>query len=317
MAKSRNSARSSASGHPREQTPAKPGKAAEPSGEAAGSKPAPGLYVVPTPIGNMRDITLRALDILQQVDLIACEDTRVTGRLLDFHGITTPVTAYHDHNAPRVRPELLRRAEGGASIALVSDAGTPLISDPGYRLVQEAVAKSIAVTALPGASAVMTALTASGLPTDRFLFLGFPPSRASARKKLFGEVASVQASLVFFESARRLAASLGAMAVVFRNRDAVVARELTKRYEELRRDTLPALAKHYTQAGPPKGEVVVIVGPPGDLPPPGPAEIDRLLRDALKTQSMRDAVSAVSDATGVARREVYDRGLALTGRGRR
>jgi 16S rRNA (cytidine1402-2'-O)-methyltransferase len=267
--------------------------------------------VVPTPIGNMRDITLRALDILQGVDLIACEDTRVTGRLLDHHGITTPVTPYHDFNARRVRPELLRRLAAGAAIALVSDAGTPLISDPGYRLVREATMAGQAVTALPGASAVLTALTASALPPDRFLYIGFPPPRTSARKQAFQEIATVRATIVAFESPRRLAGCLGDMHAALGEREAVVARELTKRFEELRRGTLAELAFHYARSGPPKGEVVIVVAPPGDRPPPAEDTIDDLLREAIEGRSLRDAVDIVADRLGLPRRTVYERALAL------
>ena len=259
----------------------------------------------------MRDITLRALDILQQADLIACEDTRVTGRLLDFHGVTTPVTAYHDHNAPRVRPALLRRLAAGESIALVSDAGTPLISDPGYRLVQAAVEQDIHVIALPGPSAVMTALTASGLPTDRFLFLGFLPPRASARRTALQDVAAVETTTVYFESPRRLAGCLGDMADVLGNRQAAIARELTKRFEELRRGSLSELAAHYAKEGPPKGEIVIVVGPPGKAEAPSTETIDRLLQEAMKRQSLRDAVAEISARTGASRNAVYDRALAL------
>jgi 16S rRNA (cytidine1402-2'-O)-methyltransferase len=267
--------------------------------------------VVPTPIGNMRDITLRALDILQDVALIACEDTRVTGRLLDHHGITTPVTPYHEHNARRVRPELLRRLAEGASIALVSDAGTPLISDPGYRLVREATMAGHSVTALPGASAVLTALTASALPPDRFLFIGFPPPRASARRQAFEEIVAVRASLVAFESARRLAGCLSDMRAVLGDREVVVARELTKHFEELRRGTLSELALHYTRTGPPKGEVVIVVAPPGDEPPPEEDAVDALLRETIPGRSLRDAVDIVAVRLGLPRRTVYERALAL------
>jgi 16S rRNA (cytidine1402-2'-O)-methyltransferase len=259
----------------------------------------------------MRDITLRALDILQNVDLIACEDTRVTGRLLDHHGVTTPVTPYHEHNARRVRPELLRRLAAGASIALVSDAGTPLISDPGYRFVREAAMAGNMVTALPGPSAVLTALTASALPPDRFLFIGFPPPRASARKQVFQDIATVRASLIAFESARRLAGCLSDMAAVLGAREAVVARELTKRFEELRRGTLPELALHYTRTGPPKGEVVIVVAPGSGEPPADEDRVDELLRETIPGRSLRDAVDIVADQLGMPRRTIYERALAI------
>ena len=311
MAKSRTFSRSGAPGNPPDRAPAGTENRAEPNRAGAGSKPAPGLYIVPTPIGNLQDITLRALDILQSVELIACEDTRVTGHLLDAHGITTPVTPYHEHNAPRVRPQLLRRLKAGASIALVSDAGTPTISDPGYRLVSEAAAADVPVVALPGASAVITALAASALPTDRFLFMGFLPSRATARRRALEEIAAVRASLVLFESPRRLAGCLADLAQVLGDRDAAIARELTKRFEEIRRAPLSALAQDYARNGPPKGEVVIVVAPPGDAAPPSEDAIDALLRDALGDHSLRDAVDLVTAKTGVPRRTVYARALSL------
>jgi 16S rRNA (cytidine1402-2'-O)-methyltransferase len=303
--------RATSPGDPPDRKPVGDVEASEGSRDGGGSKPPPGLYVVPTPIGNMRDITLRALDILQAVDLIACEDTRVTGRLLDQYGITTPVTPYHEHNARRVRPELLHRIGAGARIALVSDAGTPLISDPGYRLVREAVEAGYAVTSLPGPSAVLTALAAAALPTDRFLFIGFPPPRASARKQAFREIAAVRASLVIFESARRLAGCLSDMQEVLGDRDAVVARELTKRYEEVRRGTLSALARDFTRSGPPKGEIVIVVAPPGDAPAPEEDTIDSLLRETLPGRTLRDAVDLVAVRLDLPRRTVYERALAI------
>lgn len=309
--KSRNDFRATAPGDPPDPKPVGEDVNSEGSRDDSGSKPARGLYVVPTPIGNLRDITLRALDILQAVELIACEDTRVTARLLDAHGITTPVTPYHEHNARRVRPELLRRLAQGASIALVSDAGTPLISDPGYRLVREATEAGHDVTALPGPSAVLTALAGAGLPTDRFLFIGFPPPRTSARKAAFKEIAAVRATLVVFESARRIAGSLADMREALGDRDAVVARELTKRFEEYRRGTLSELAQHYAREGPPKGEIVILVAPPGDAPPPEEEDIDDLLREAFPGRTLRDAVDLVAGRLDLPRRAVYERALAI------
>ena len=275
------------------------------------SKPAPGLYVVATPIGNSGDITVRALDVLRGADLVASEDTRVTAKLFMRYGIATRLVAYHDHNAERVRPGLLARLAAGAVVALVSDAGTPLISDPGFKLVRAAVAAGLPVTALPGASAVLAALVLSGLPTDRFLFAGFLDSRAERRRRTLAELAAVPASLVFFESARRLADTLADMHAQLGERDAAVGRELTKRFEEMRRGGLSALAAHYREAGPPKGEVVVVVGPPAEAATDTPT-LDDLLRDALAHQSLRDAADAVAKATGRPRREVYARALALT-----
>jgi 16S rRNA (cytidine1402-2'-O)-methyltransferase len=268
--------------------------------------------LVATPIGNIRDVTLRALDVLASADILACEDTRVTAKLLRVYGITAAQTfPYHEHNAEKMRPKLLARLREGASVALISDAGTPLVSDPGYKLVREALSCDVAVHAVPGASAGIAALISAGLPPDRYLFAGFPPPRRAARTVVFRELSRVPASLVFFESARRLAASLADMAAVFGPRPAAVARELTKLHEEIRRDSLDALARHYGEAGPPKGEVVIVVGPPA--PDAAPADIDSLLREALATMSLRDAAAAVSAATDTPRRDVYARALALSG----
>ena len=270
----------------------------------------PGLYIVATPIGNIRDITLRALDIIASADVLACEDTRVTQKLLRAYDITAAkIFPYHEHNAETVRPKLMARLRAGEKIALVSDAGTPLISDPGYKLVREAVEENIAVYAAPGASASLAALVSAGLPTDRFLFAGFLPSRSSARQQSLREVVAVPASLVFYESARRLADSLGDMAEVLGPRPAAVARELTKLYEEIRRGPLDELAAHYAVAGAPKGEVVIVVGAPGkEL---GEVDIDSMLRDALGEMSLRDAAATVSEASGQPRRKVYARALEL------
>jgi 16S rRNA (cytidine1402-2'-O)-methyltransferase len=273
------------------------------------SKPAPGLYIVATPIGNAGDITVRALELLRQADLVASEDTRVTAKLFARYGIATRLVSYHDHNAERVRPGLLARLAAGAVVALVSDAGTPLISDPGFKLVRAALEAGLPVTTLPGASAVLAALVLSGLPTDRFLFAGFLDARAERRRRTLAELAAVPATLVFFESARRLADALADMHDRLGDRQASVGRELTKRFEEMRRGTLSALAAHYREAGPPKGEVVVIVGAPRD--DAAPVSLDALLSDALAHQSLRDAAEAVAKATGRPRREVYARALEL------
>jgi 16S rRNA (cytidine1402-2'-O)-methyltransferase len=277
----------------------------------------PGLYLVATPIGNARDITLRALDVLARADVLAAEDTRNTRRLLEIHGIRRSgrILPYHDHNGAAQRPRLLAALADGRSVALVSDAGTPLVADPGYRLAREAMAAGHAVTAVPGASALLAALSVAGLPTDRFLFAGFPPPRGSPRRRSLAELAQVPATLVFYESPRRLAASLADMAAVFgAGRPAAVCRELTKRFEETRRDGLGALAGHYAGAGEPKGEVVVLVGPP--LAPEAPVEaLDAALAAALESQSVRDAAAEVAAALGMPRRQVYARALELA-RGR-
>lgn len=295
---------------------------AEPIEGGQRSKPgqsefAPGLYVVATPIGNATDITLRALDLLRVADLIACEDTRVTAKLMARHAIATPRLPYHEHNAEAMRPKLIARLKENARIALVSDAGTPLISDPGYRLVREAVAEGIAVTTLPGPSAPLAALVLSGLPSDRFLFAGFLPPKETARRRALGELAGVAATLIFFETAPRLAASLADMAAVLGDRPAAVARELTKLFEEVRRASLTALAAHYRDAGAPRGEMVVVVGPPDANPPALAGEaLDQRLVEALATMSIKDASTALAAETGLKRRDVYARALALAGRGK-
>ncbi len=292
----------------------------EPSRARRRSKPAeagplaPGLYLVATPIGNLADISLRALDVLARADLIACEDTRTSRKLLGAHGIQGALTAYHEHNAARVRPRLMERLKCGAAVALISDAGTPLVSDPGFKLVEAAIAGGVAVTAIPGASAGLTALSVSGLPTDRFFFAGFLPAKAGARRRVLAELAPLRASLVFYESARRLPAALAQMAEVLGPRPAAVARELTKLHEEVRRGALPELAAHNRTAGPPKGEVVVVVGPPQEGPSPRAAEdLDARLRAALAGASLRDAVATVAAARGLPRKRVYARALELAG----
>ncbi|MHB1217012.1 MAG: 16S rRNA (cytidine(1402)-2'-O)-methyltransferase [Alphaproteobacteria bacterium] len=284
--------------------------AEKPKGAASGSKSGR-LVVVATPIGNLGDITLRALEALKAADVIACEDTRTTAKLLARHFVRRPTTPYHDHNAQKARPILLARMAKGETVALVSDAGTPLVADPGYKLVTEAIASGIGVAFMPGASAPIAALILSGLPTDRFLFAGFLPPKTAARRAALQEFASLRASLVFFESPQRLAGSLADMVTVLGDRPAAVARELTKLYEEVRRGSLAELAAHYGESGPPKGEIVVVVGPPLAREAPSEADLDALLRAALKRESLRDAVAAVAEATGEKRRAVYARALAL------
>jgi 16S rRNA (cytidine1402-2'-O)-methyltransferase len=271
---------------------------------------AAGLYIIATPIGNARDISLRALDTLKSCDLIAAEDTRVTAKLLAIHGISKPLTAYNDHNAPRERPRLLARLAGGARIALVSDAGTPLISDPGYKLVRDAIAADVAVHAVPGASSVLTALALAGLPTDKFFFAGFLPQKSGERHTALAAFKAVPGTLIFFESAQRLAHSLVDLAAVLGNRPAAVARELTKLHEEMRRGDLTSLAEHYAQADTPKGEVTLVVGPPVE----GIADYDRadsLLEKALAFMPVRAASDLVAEALDLPRRELYARALAL------
>ncbi len=273
---------------------------------------APGLHIVATPIGNLGDITLRALTALAGADLIACEDTRVTRKLLDRYGIARPLTPYHEHNAAKARPMLLRRLAEGAAIALVSDAGTPLISDPGYKLVRAAQDAGHTVTALPGASAVMAALAVAGLPTDQFLFVGFLPPKEAARRARIAELARIPATLILFESGPRLAATLADLAAgLGEQREAALCRELTKLHEEIRRGELATLAESYAHDTP-RGEIVLVVAPPQAIEPVSAAETETLLRQALKRVSLKDAVGEVADATGLPRREVYQRALELT-----
>lgn len=272
------------------------------------------LYLVATPIGNLRDVTLRALDTLAAAAAIACEDTRVTSRLLARHGISKPMVAYHDHNAERVRPRLLDRLRAGEAIALVSDAGSPLVSDPGFKLVRAALAQGIPVTAVPGPSAAIAALQLSGLPAERFFFAGFLPAKTAARRKALLELKAVPGTLVFFETAPRLAHALADMADVLGARPAAVARELTKMFEEVRRDSLALLARHYAEAGPPKGEIAVVVAPPEARPVADATDVDVLLSDALAHLPLSAAAAEVARATGLPRRELYRRALELKNR---
>jgi 16S rRNA (cytidine1402-2'-O)-methyltransferase len=275
---------------------------------------AAGLHLVATPIGNLRDITLRALETLAGADLIACEDTRITRRLLDHYGIAAPLTPYHEHNAAAARPKLLDRLAAGASVALVSDAGTPLVSDPGFKLVRAAHDAGHTVTALPGASATLAALASAGLPTDRFFFEGFLPAKQGQRKTRIAELARIPATLILFESGPRLGAALADLAAGLGGREAAVCRELTKLHEEVRRGELGELAQAYAQGAETRGEIVIVIAPPaGDTAAFDQGELDTLLRRALDRASVKDAVNEVASATGRPRREVYQRALALNG----
>lgn len=280
------------------------------------SKLAPGLYLVATPIGNMEDITLRALTVLAGVDAVLCEDTRVSGKLLARFHIAAKKIPYHDHNTDRVRPGIVARLQAGATLALISDAGTPLVSDPGFKLVRDAIAAGISVTAVPGASAVLAGLLLAGLPPDKFLFAGFLPPKPGARRRSLDALKAVPATLVFFESGPRLADSLFDMAAMLGDRDAAVARELTKLYEEVKRGGLAQLAAHYQKTGGPKGEIVVVVAPPAGEVAADAATLDDALIAALARVSLRQAVAEIAASTGLPRREVYARALALTGAGR-
>jgi 16S rRNA (cytidine1402-2'-O)-methyltransferase len=275
----------------------------------AGKVP-PGLYVVATPIGNLGDITLRALETLAGADVIACEDTRVTRKLIDRYGIATPLFAYHEHNAAEARPKLLSRLADGQSVALVSDAGTPLISDPGFKLVRAARDVGHRVSVLPGASAVLAALAVGGLPTDRFFFEGFLPPKQTARQKRIATLANIQATLVLFESGSRLPSTLADLAGTLGPRAAAVCRELTKLHEEVRYENLDVLARLHADGAETRGEFVVLIAPPTEEQRAD--DIDTLLKRALSRVSVKDAVGEVAVATGRPRREIYQRALALT-----
>ncbi|NVO14298.1 MAG: 16S rRNA (cytidine(1402)-2'-O)-methyltransferase [Rhodoplanes sp.] len=272
---------------------------------------ASGLHVVATPIGHLEDVSLRALATLAAADLIACEDTRVTRKLLARYGISRPLTAYHEHNATVARPKILARLAAGEAVALVSDAGTPLVSDPGFRLVREAREAGVPVTAVPGPSAVLTALTIAGLPTDRFFFEGFLPPREGARRNRIGEISKIPATLVLFETGPRLADALADLAAGLGPREAAVCRELTKLHEEVRRGDLAGLAAAYAAGAETRGEVVLVIAPPAAEAATAPEEIDAMLATALRAASLKDAVATVVAATGAPRRDVYQRALAL------
>lgn len=268
----------------------------------------PGLYIVATPIGNLGDITLRAVEVLREVEAIACEDTRVTGKLLHHLGLKKRMIRYDDHAGEGDRERLLTLMQG-APVALVSDAGTPLISDPGYRLVRMARERGIAVTSLPGPNAAVMAMTLSGLPNDRFLFAGFLPNKGKARETVLAELAGVPATLIFYETAPRLEASLQAIAQTLPGREVAVARELTKKFEECRTGTPEELVAHYA-AHPPKGEIVLLVAPPSDEAA-GDVDIDALLREELAGAKASQAAARVAKATGLDRKMLYARALEL------
>jgi len=272
----------------------------------------PALYVAATPIGNARDITLRALDVLRGCDAILAEDTRTTSKLLSIHSISRPLLTYNDHNAPRVRPGILARLRRGDRIVLVSDAGTPLISDPGYKLVRAALAEGVSVQVLPGPSAALAALVLAGLPTDRFLVAGFLPPRSGERRATLEELKMSQSSLVFFESPQRLADSLRDMQEILGSRPAAVARELTKLHEEVRRDDLARLVELYAEREQPRGEITIVVGPPQQAGPDF-ARADALLDKALTFMPVRPAADLVADALKIPRRITYARALSRRG----
>ncbi|MDB5468070.1 MAG: tetrapyrrole methylase family protein [Phenylobacterium sp.] len=270
---------------------------------------APGLYVVATPIGNLRDITLRALDVLAAADLVLAEDTRVTGKLLAAYGLSAKLARYDEHGAEQTRPRAMAALAEGKRVALVSDAGTPLVSDPGYRLVREAAAEGYPVFPIPGASALLAGLSAAGLPTDRFLFAGFPPPKSAARRTFLEELAGLRATLVFFEGGSRLAASLADMAAVLGDREAVVCRELTKLYETTYRGPLTTLAAD-PRLDAPKGEIVILVAP-GRQTEATAADVDTALADALTRLRPAEAAAEVAKALGLPRRDLYRRAMSL------
>jgi 16S rRNA (cytidine1402-2'-O)-methyltransferase len=280
----------------------------------AAPKAAPGLYLVATPIGNLRDITLRALETLAGVDLIACEDTRITRRLTERYGIKAKLTPYHEHNAAIARASILQRLARGASVALVSDAGTPLVSDPGFKLVREACAAGHAVTALPGPSSVLTALSVAALATDRFFFEGFLPPKQAARRARLCELARIDATLVVFETGKRIREALADLAAILGAREAAICRELTKIHEEVTRATLAEFASNAPEIET-RGEFVLVIGPPSAEPRELTSEaLDDLLRGQLEHHSVKDAVAHTVELSGRPRREVYARALELAGK---
>ncbi len=273
----------------------------------------PGLYVVATPIGNLGDVSLRAHRTLAAADAILAEDTRVTKTLLAHYGITTPLVAYHEHTGDVVRERMIQRIGDGQALALVSDAGTPLVSDPGYRLVEAAIAANLLVVPIPGASAALAALVVAGLPTDRFFFEGFLPAKSGPRRSRLAELAGIPGTLVLYEAPHRIAEALADAAAVLGDRSATVARELTKLHEQIRRGRLPELAALYAAEPAPRGEIVLLVAPaaPETLAEAAGAGLDGKLRAALARHSVKDAAAVVAGETGLPRREVYGRALAL------
>ncbi len=271
---------------------------------------APGLYVTATPIGNLKDITFRAVEALKGADYILCEDTRQTAKLCAAYSIRTTRRAYHDHNGAAVRPGVIEDLKNGAKICLVSDAGTPLISDPGYKLVAEARAAGVAVYPLPGASAAIAGLSVAGLPTDQFFFAGFPPAKTTARVSFLSDLRHIKATLVFYESGGRLAAFLRESAAVMPSRQAVVMRELTKRFEEYRAGDSAELAAHYDEGGETRGEFVVFLSPPAEADA-GAVDLDAFLEDALHVMSVREAAASAADALNVPKKEAYQKALSM------
>ena len=277
----------------------------------------PGLHVVATPIGNLGDISFRAVATLAAANAVVAEDTRVTKVLLAHYGIATPLVTYHEHNAAAMRPQLLARLAAGEALALVSDAGTPLVSDPGFKLVSEALSAGLPVIPVPGASAVLAALVVAGLPTDRFFFEGFLPPKSAARRSRIADLAAVPGTLVFFESGRRVAETVADLAAVLGAREAALARELTKHFETVRRAPLPDLAAALAAEDAPRGEIVLLVGPPPAMGAPVSADdLDGKIGAALQRFGVKDAAAVVAAETGLSRRQVYARAVELTSRHR-
>lgn len=290
------------------------GALGRPDGNVASPKSIPmkpGFYLVATPIGNLRDITFRALDVLSSVDLIICEDTRVTGKLLNAYGFKKKMQIYNDHATDGQRERLIEAVAGGQSIAVLSDAGTPLVSDPGYKLVRGAVEQGLYVTSVPGPNAALPALQLSGLPTDQFSFLGFLPPKTTARQNALKKWEGAPSSLIMYETGPRLLDSLQDMRVVFGNRDGAVMRELTKMYEEVKRGKLSDLILHYSTKGAPKGEIVVVLGHPV-AEVVSTESIEKQLIKALENMSVRDAADMVSQATGKPKKTIYTLALKLS-----
>lgn len=271
-----------------------------------------GLYLIATPIGNLGDLTIRAQRILGELDLLLCEDTRVTGKLLAAYGLAPRTESYHEHNAAKMEARILERIAEGQAIGLVSDAGTPIISDPGEQLAKAARQAGLMVTALPGANAVLTALCLSGLPSTRFFFAGFMPPKAAARRQELATLAAIPSTLIFYESPNRVAEALADMLTTLGNRPAAVARELTKLYEEVRQGNLADLAAHYAEVGAPRGEIVIVVGAPAAEQDATDADVDAALIQELATTTLRDAAAIVAARTGRAKRDVYARALSLS-----
>lgn len=269
-----------------------------------------GLYLVATPIGNLGDLSPRAVAVLKNADVVACEDTRITGKLLSLNAISTPMVNYHEHNADKMRPVLTARLKKGETVALVSDAGTPLVSDPGHKLVADCIKEGIYVTAVPGASALLTALQLSGLPTRRFLFQGFLPPKSSARKTTLAELKNVPSTLIFYEAPQRMIETLTDMKEVLGDRDCSVSRELTKKFEQTVRGKISDILDLYAQNGVPKGEFVIVVAPPLEEKA-GEQDVETALKQALETMSVKDAAAFVAQALNANKKEVYTLALKL------